>query len=181
MKIICEVSVHNRLASHVKPRSQQSTIAIGYHPPGANDVDNLFLIHFTATNKVGTRYKIKRNVEKVFTKFIQDGKTTLSFKQPPHDLQIRCESVQLKSFLNLLKLAIEGKCAFNKIGLSTLAVTALPQKIMPIKKMSILSPADYPVKGLPKSLVHLNVSKNQNEFFCRIPFHQEISLFDNCR
>lgn len=158
MKIVCQVSVHNRLAPHVKPRMQQSTIAIGYHPPGAKDVDNLFIIHFSATNKNGTRYKIKRNIEKVFTKFVNDGKATISFKQPPHDLQIRCDPLQLKGFLQTFKLAVEGKADLGRVGLSTLAVTPVPQKAIPVKKMCISSPSEYPVKGLPRSLTSLYVS-----------------------
>lgn len=159
MKLICEISVHNRLAPHVKPRSQQSTLALGYHPPGAEkDPENLFLIHFSTTNKVGTRYKLKRNIEKVFTKFVQDGKATLSFKQPPHDLLIRCESIQLKAFLQVFKNALEGKLDASKQTLSTLAVTGVPKKSVPPKSMTILKPSEYPLRGLPNTLVTLNVS-----------------------
>lgn len=156
MKIVCEICVHNRLAPHVKSRSQQSTLALGYHPPNTKDVDNLFIIHFSATNKTGQRYKIKRNLEKIFVKFVNDGKTTISFKQPPHDLMVRCDPIQLKFFLKTLKLAMEGKA--DAIGLSSLAVTAVPQKLMPVKKLVIQAPSDYPAKGLPMSLVQLHVN-----------------------
>lgn len=158
MKIICEISVQNRLVPHLKPRSHQSTLALGYHPPSvAKDAENLFLIHFTATNKTGTRYKIKRNLQKVFTNFLHEGKTTISMKQPPHDLLIRCEPVQLKAFIQTFKLAYDGKLEPNKLGLSTLAVTGVPKKSMPVKTMTITSPVEYPVRGLPKSLNVLNV------------------------
>lgn len=161
MKIVCEISVHNRIAPHVKPRSQQSTLALGYHPPGATkDPDNLFLIHFTATNKVGTRYRLKRNIEKIFTKFVQDGKTTLSLKQPPHDLQIRAEPMQLKEFLQVFKSALEGKLDATKSTLSTLAVTGVPRHAVPPKSMTILKPSDYPLRGLPNSLITLNVRRH---------------------
>lgn len=80
------------MAPHVKSRSQQSTLLLGHHSCGGlKDVDNLFLIHFTATNKVGRRFRVKHNFEKGFTKFLPDGKTTLSIEQPPHDLLIRCD------------------------------------------------------------------------------------------
>lgn len=159
MKLICEISVYNRLAPHIKPRSQQSTLALGYHPPGATkNLDSLFLIHFTAINKVGTRYKVKRNIEKVFTKFVQDGKTTVSIKQPPHDLQIRCDPIQLKAFLQIFKMAVDGKLDPSKLGLSTLAVTAVPKSAVPLKTMTIQTPSDYPLRGLPKTLTTLNVS-----------------------
>lgn len=158
MKLVCEISVYNRLAPHVKPRSQQSTLALGYHPPGAaKDAANLFLIHFTATNKVGTRYKLHRNIEKIFTKFVQDGKTTVSLKQPPHDLQIRCEPIQLKAFLQTLKSALEGKLDPSKPNLSTLAVTGVPKEAMPVKSMTITNPSNYPVRGLPKTILALSV------------------------
>lgn len=156
MKIICEIVVHNRLVPHEKPRFQRSTLALGYHPPNTKDVDNLFIIYFSATNKTGTRYKIKRNIEKIFTKFVNDGKSTISFTQPPHDLMIRCDPIQLKCFLKTFKLAMEGNA--SSIGLSSLAVTPVPQKLMPVKKLSILASSDYPVKGLPMSLIQLNVS-----------------------
>lgn len=180
MKIICEVSVHNRLAPHVKSRSQQSTLALGYHPPNTKDVDNLFIIHFSTTNKTGTRYKIKRNIEKVFTKFVDDGKTTMSFKQPPHDLMIRCDPSQLKYFLKAFKLAMVGKA--DAIGLSSLAVTPVPQKMIPVRKLKILAPSDYPPNGLPMSLVELNVSAVSASLSLslstQIPFHPCISSID---
>lgn len=172
MKLICEISVYNRMTPQVKPRSQQSTLALGYHPPGAaKDADNLFLIHFTATNKVGTRYKLKSNIEKVFTKFVKEGKSTISLKQPQHDLQIRCDSTSLKAFLQTLKNALEGKLDPTESSLSTLAVTGVPQKAMPVKTMEIFSPSDYPLKGLPKTLTYLTVMltiQNCRFFFMKI-------------
>lgn len=157
MKIVCEVSVINRLAPNVKSRPQQSTVAMGVHPPGSKDPEDIFIIHFSSANKNGTRYKVKRNIEQVFTKFLHDGKTTIAFKTPQHNLQIRCDSVQLKAFLQTLKLAMEGKFEPQKIGLSTLAVTAVPRASMPVKKMMILKPSEYPVKGLPRTLTHLGI------------------------
>lgn len=171
MKLICEISVYNRLAPHVKPRSQQSTLALGYHPPGGEkNVENLFLIHFTATNKVGTRYKLKRNLEKVFMRFVSDGRTTISFKQPPHDLQIRCDPIQLKAFLQIFKNAMEGKLDPTKAGLSTLAVTGVPKKALPVKTMTIRTPSDYPLHGLPKTLTALHVITRYSILFNFIDF-----------
>lgn len=157
MKLICEVSVHNRLAPHVKPRPQQSTLALGYKSTTDKTPDNLFLIHFTNINKTGTRYTLKRNIDKVFTRFISDGKVTISLKQPPHDLQVRCEPIQLKAFLEAFKAALEGNPNASKYNLSTLAVTGVSKKAMPVTKMLITRPSDYPLKGLPKTLEMLSV------------------------
>lgn len=158
MKIVCEASVHNRLAPNVNSRPQQSTIAIGVHPPGSKDPENVFVIHFPTTKSTGTRYKIKRNIEQVFTKFMNDGKATISFKQPQHNLLIRCDPVQLKCFLRTLKMAIEGNVDPQKLGLSSLAVTPVPRSNLPAKKMTITKPGEYPVKGLPRTLISLTVT-----------------------
>lgn len=69
---------------------------------------------------------------------------------------IRCEPIQLKYFLKAFKLAMEGNG--SALGLSSLAVTAVPQKARPITKLTITSPAHYPDKPLPLSLLELNVS-----------------------
>lgn len=73
------------------------------------------------------------NIEKVFTKFVQDGKTTLSLKQPPHDLLIRRDPIQLRAFLQTFKSALEGKLDPIKSGLSTLAVTVVSKKYYAIE------------------------------------------------
>lgn len=150
--------MQNRLAPNVKVRPQQSTIAVGIHPPNSKDPDNVFIILFSATNKTGTRYKIKRNIDQVFTKFVNDGKTTISFKNPQHNLLIRSEPVQLKCFLRLLKSAMDGSCDPQKLGLSSLAITAVPQSSMPVMKLTIKRPSEYPVKGLPRTLQTLTVT-----------------------
>lgn len=163
MKIICEVSVHNRLAPHVKPRSQQSTLALGYSTPANKTPDNLFLMHFSSTNKTGTRYTLKRNLEKVFSRFLGDGKATFSMKQPPHDLHVKCEPLQLKAFLAAMKVALAGKENMDKLGLSTLAVTGVAKKALPVTKMTITRPSDYPLKGLPKTLETLTVNEPHSQ------------------
>lgn len=157
MKLLCDVNIINRLAPHVKNRTVKSTLAIGYHPPNKENSE-LFLILFTAQNKSGQRYKIHENVQKVFTRFISEGKATISFKVPDHDLQIKCDPVQLKFFLNILKKGIDGN--FNpgdKNGLPVLAAQPLSQKSRPVAKLVIKSRSDYPLKGFPRTLTTLFV------------------------
>lgn len=169
MKIICETAAFNRQAPNVKPRYQQSTLAMGYHPPGTTDLDNLFMINFSSANKTGTRYKVKRNIEKVYTRFANEGKTTIAFKLPTHDLQIKCDPVQLKLFLNELRNALEGKP--HETRLTSLAVTGVPKKAMPVLKLNISKPSDYPVRGLPRTLQQLQVSEFIVDFNKTIDFN----------
>lgn len=38
-------------------------------------------------------YKVKRNVVKVFSKFVEQGKATIKFREPAHDLAISKVSI----------------------------------------------------------------------------------------
>lgn len=157
MKILCDTTLYNRYnATSNGMRAQKATIAIGLHPPNKENSE-LFLLHFTPTNKTGTRYKLKTNIEKVFAKFCAEGKTTISFKEPPHDLQIKCDPVQLKCFLQTLKLAMTGQYDRQKLCLSSIAATAIPSTAHPTTKLVIRSRGEFPLKGLPRTLTSLHV------------------------
>lgn len=131
------------------------------------------MILFTTANQTGTRYKVTGNLEKVFMKFVHEGKATISLKNPPHDVQIRCDAVQLKCFLQALKLGLEGKSA-SKMGLGSLAVTPVPKSSHPVTKLIVTARSDYPVRGLPKTLKTLIVNGIQR---CR--FDTQILLLKN--
>lgn len=157
MKILCDTTLYNRSRTiHTGIRAQKSTVAIGSHPPNKETAE-LFLLLFTPTNKTGTRYKLKSNIEKVFAKFCAQGKTTISFKEPPHDLQIKCDPIQLKCFLQTLKLAMTGEYDRRKLGLSSISATAIPSTAHPVTKLVIRSRGEFPLKGLPRTLTSLHV------------------------
>lgn len=171
MKLLCETAVQYRQQASVSSstasagggRSQKSTLALGQHPPNKENAE-LFMILFTTANQTGTRYKVTGNLEKVFVKFVHQGKATISLKQPPHDVQIRCDAVQLKCFLQALKLGLEGKSA-SKMGIGSLAITPIPKASHPVTKLVVTSRGDYPVRGLPKTLKTLIVNGIQR---CRL-------------
>uniref|UniRef100_A0A336M559 CSON004017 protein n=1 Tax=Culicoides sonorensis TaxID=179676 RepID=A0A336M559_CULSO len=164
MRIICETTIVNRAYPQAKNRAQKSTVAIGTHPPNKENTE-FYILVFTAQNKTGIRFKIKENLQKVFTKCLQEGKMTISFKVPEHDLQIKCDPVQLKAFMNVLKLALEGKTT-NEDGRSVISHVTKVTKHEPVKtKLVIHSRKDYPIKGLPRTLTHLEMSGMK---FCRV-------------
>ncbi|KAL9922989.1 leucine-rich repeat protein 1 [Glossina fuscipes] len=171
MKILCETQVINRQTQTNKtPRMVKSTLAVGYHCTAKDDSGSskkfLEIIHFTPQNKLGTRYKIYNNVEKIFTKFLQDGKATISFREPAENLLIKCDPIQLKGFLQTLKLGLEGKGSIN-LRVNIAATTGIPQKSQPKIKMTITNRGDYPIKGFPRTLKQLTVTGIQ---LCKITF-----------
>ncbi|XP_055859176.1 leucine-rich repeat protein 1 [Episyrphus balteatus] len=158
MKILCETQIFNRQTNSNKPKTAKATVAIGFHPTTKQDnKSTLELIHFTPQNRNGVRYKISDNIENMFTKFINDGKATISFKTPPENLMIKCDPIQLKSFLQTLKLGLQGKSSMN-LKSNLAAATAIPVKSQPITKIVVTKRAEYPLKGFPRSLKQLTVN-----------------------
>lgn len=163
MKLLCDTIVRCRSTQTGGGRNIKSTIALGQYPPAGQQnvpaATNVFIIIFTAVNKTGTRYKLTKNIHRVFTKFVNEGKATISLLQPDHDILIHTgDSLQLKCFLQKMRIALDGKADQNRVGLSSLAATAIPQTAHPITKMVIQRRSDYPVRGLPRTLKTLTVS-----------------------
>lgn len=126
MKLLCDVIVINRQLSNLNVgnaprRPLRSTLAFGKE---IKDKNAYFILHFNSVNKSGFRYKVNGNIEQVFTKFCNEGKATIRFKNPPNDLCIKSEESQLKSFLNVLKLALEGNTeTLKQYNLSNVTAT----------------------------------------------------------
>ncbi|XP_017075062.2 leucine-rich repeat protein 1 [Drosophila eugracilis] len=165
MKILCEVQVVNRTTqANRTPRPVKSTLAIGYkqsaRDSNGNTKKELEMVLFSGQNKTGSRYKVKDNIHAVHTKFVLDGKTTIGFLQPPENLLIKCDPIQLKGFLQTLKLGMDGKDAIN-LRLNIAAATAIPQKAQPQVRMVISKRSEYPIKGFPRTLKALTINNSQ--------------------
>ncbi|XP_046966564.1 leucine-rich repeat protein 1 isoform X2 [Vanessa cardui] len=155
MKLQCQIEVINRVHCSLNIRSNgkylKSTLALGKEPKNENEY---FILLFSSVNKNGTKYKLK-SIKQVFVKCINEGKATIRFEEPPHDLCIKCEVIQLKSFMRLLKSCITGETKDLKLSnLSSLAITA--NNIAPTK-LTIHDRSEFPAKGLPRTLESLHI------------------------
>ncbi|XP_050314142.1 leucine-rich repeat protein 1 [Anthonomus grandis grandis] len=161
MKIHCTVCVVNRLAAHLpasmKKRPVKSTLALCKHPNN----NEYSLILFSGQNKNGTKYPLKDNLKHIFARFINDGKCTIQFKKPEHDLCVQGDPIQVKGFLHLLKRAFEGKVASNEFTYSSLNVMPVKQKEVPVTKLEISHRSQYPSKGFPRTLEFLSITNIQ--------------------
>ncbi|KAH8287789.1 hypothetical protein KR018_000323 [Drosophila ironensis] len=165
MKILCEVQVVNRTTqANRTPRPVKSTLAIGYkqtaRDANGNTKKDLEMVLFSGQSKTGSRYKVRDNIQAVHTKFVLDGKATIGFRQPAENLLIKCDPIQLKGFLQTLKLGMEGKDALN-LRLNIAAATAIPQKSQPQQRMVISKRSEYPIKGFPRTLKSLTINNSQ--------------------
>lgn len=156
MKLQCQVEVMNRTHYSLNLRTNskylKSTLVLGKEPKSEME---FFIIHFSTVNKTGTKYRVK-NIKEVFVKCINEGKSTIRFNDPPHDMYIKSEAIQLKCYMRLLKSCLSGDTkALQLTPLSSLSVTAkdnAPTKLM------IRDRSEFPSKGLPRTLESLCIS-----------------------
>ncbi|XP_022103702.1 leucine-rich repeat protein 1-like isoform X2 [Acanthaster planci] len=166
MRLSCDVDVKNRLLpSHgmkAKGRPMRCSLAIGRRGGSSSKPEGaVFLMLCSAKDKTGTKYKLKDNVEQVFTRFVEEGKVTLRLKEPAQDMCIsKADPLQLKNFLSVLKLSYKGQSSgLSKVHLSTLTPATTAQVERPKTKMVILKRSDYPIsQRFPKGLESLQVN-----------------------
>ena len=92
MRVKAQVTVNNRMLSNQggnckpKGKSPVSSLAIGRkakHLIKDSEKDpEVFVLHCTAQNRAGFKYAVRRgNVEKVFTRFVDEGKAGFIFER----------------------------------------------------------------------------------------------------
>lgn len=113
----------------------------------------------TAKDRAGTKYKLKSNIEKFFTWFVDEGKATVRLKEPAVDICLcKADNNSLKNFLSAARLADRGSDT-SSLPLSTLTPVRARDVEKPKKKLSIVSKKDYPLtSNFPSSLEQLQVS-----------------------
>ncbi|KAK9309863.1 hypothetical protein QLX08_000665 [Tetragonisca angustula] len=163
MKLHCNIEVNNRLSvtNVIRRRSQRSILVIGRQTVKSTET---YILWQTLQNKLGTKYKVNNNIDKVYTTFIDEGKATIRFIEPPHDLIIQSDKIQLKSFIHILKLILT-----KNIDPSVLAVSNLNPKCMsslPKIKVVVNKSSEYPtLEGFPRTTEELYlVGLNRKSF-----------------
>ncbi|XP_067000815.1 leucine-rich repeat protein 1 isoform X2 [Anabrus simplex] len=113
-----------------------------------------------------THFTLFGNIQKVFTKFVSEGKATIRFITPPHDVIINTTAVELAHFLKIIQLCLNADVPLKSIKFS------VPSKKIPGKvknQLKILKKSEYPVNGFPRNLEVLEViSLDQNQVDPRI-------------
>ncbi|BFZ12002.1 hypothetical protein BsWGS_15041 [Bradybaena similaris] len=158
MRLKCEVQVTNRLLPALnirKPaRTTYTQVSIGKNP-GSNS-GQLFLMLCTAQNRSGTKYLLHRNVDKIFEKFIHEGKVTIRMLKPDDDIALsKADPKELLSFIKLVKLTCKG----NDVpahSLSTLVPASSQEVAKPVTCLQVYKPSEYPM-SFPKSLEQLTI------------------------
>lgn len=163
MKLQCDVEVVNRMLPTFgmknKGKPSRAVLSIGKHVDKSSQNSSLYLLICTAKDRSGSKYKLKENIEKFFTWFVEEGKATVRLKEPAVDICLSKADINgLKNFLSAARLAHRGSDT-DTLTLSTLTPARARDVEKPKKKLTILSKKDYPLtSNFPYSLEQLQVS-----------------------
>ncbi|XP_012272079.1 leucine-rich repeat protein 1 [Orussus abietinus] len=184
MKLICNIEVSFRQAVtsnciSTRRKSRQACLTLGRYSVKNNE---LYILLQTQQDKQGIKYKIDNNIEKIFANFVNEGKATIRMKEPPHDLIIQSDTLQLKSFLHVLKLGISKSADLNVLNVSNLN----PKNVLPGQRSKIIirKASDYPVlQGFSKTTEELHVvglkRKSFDRQILRLQCLRVLNLSDN--
>lgn len=177
MLLHCNIEIYDRILSS-RRKSQRSILAF------IKIKDDVYFCFSTRSNKQGVKYKIKNNIRKVFTKFINNGKATISLIEPCHDLIIQSDAIQLKSFLNVLKHmykkdTADGYCKDIDKYISS-NTTFNSNQFFSLSKVVVKKKSEYPIlQGFPKTTEQLILSGlNRKSFDRQILTLQSLRLLD---
>ncbi|XP_050753561.1 leucine-rich repeat protein 1 isoform X2 [Gymnogyps californianus] len=165
MRLQCEVEVVSRLLPTCglrgRGRGTRALLSLGRPPGRARDSGGggVYLMVCTARDRVGARYKVQENIERFFTRFVEEGKATVRLREPAVDVCLsKANASNLKNFLSAVRLAHQGT-NIGALPLSTLVPAKNSEVEKPKTKMIITSRRDYPLtKNFPYSLEHLQAS-----------------------
>ncbi|XP_076156662.1 leucine-rich repeat protein 1 [Alosa pseudoharengus] len=163
MKLQCDVEVINRMLPTYgmkgRGKGARAVLSIGRHVDKTTQRSSIYLLICTAKDRAGSKYKLKENIEKFFTMFMDEGKATVRLKEPAVDICLsKADANSLKNFLSAARLAHRGNDA-DSMPLSTLTPVRARDVEKPKKKLVVVSKKDYPLtSNFPYSLEHLQVS-----------------------
>ncbi|KAM4540854.1 leucine-rich repeat protein 1 [Fundulus diaphanus] len=163
MKLQCEVEVVNRMLPSFGMKSRgkgaRAVVSIGKHSDKSGQRSGVYMMICTAKDRTGSKYKLRDNIEKFFTWFVEEGKATVRLKEPAVDVCLsKADANSLKNFLSAARLADRGSDT-SSLPLSTLTPVRARDVEQPKKKLSVMSKKDYPLtSNFPYSLEQLQVS-----------------------
>jgi len=158
MRLQCEVLISDHKSCIKRPgKPAFSHVSVG-RKPGHMDKDSpVYLMLCTAQNRSGSKYIIHKNLMQIFGKFVKDGKATIRFNSPPHDLALsKATPDQLSSLLRIVMMVSKGRELSNK-DLSSLAPVSSKQVERPVTNLMITKPSEYPM-SFPATLTSLVIN-----------------------
>lgn len=112
------------------------------------------------------KLQVRGNIQVIFTKFIDTGKATISFIEPPHNLYLTSDAIQLKSFLLVLKQSLDKNANLSVLSISNLKPKKLTEALR--TKIVVKSVKNYPtLEGFPRTTEKLYITNLERKNFDR--------------
>lgn len=155
MKISASIEVSNRnhasLSGYMRKRPVYSTLSIGK----VSRDGEFKILYCNKSMAMPKMYNIIGNVERIFSKFIKEGKATIRFKHPPEDIIISHDDERtLMSFLTIL-VKVLNKEPINTTHVIDFQDTKVPSK--PKTSWTVETSKEY-WEEFPRTLTTLMVS-----------------------
>lgn len=127
MKLDAELEILNNLAATKGFKNKNQTFFSQLSFAKDSNASRYFLFVNSTKKPAGDKFRLSNNIEKIFCKFVNEGKATIILKEPNFSLIIKKANVaQLKTFLKLIHLAgnsVNIADELNKIPNSEAAAT----------------------------------------------------------
>lgn len=149
MKLKCELQTVYRCGAGTQPpsRKSQGLLVLSGRSP------ELLVTAYTSRNVRGRQYRVD-SLKKVFMRHAADGKTSLSFSEPQHDLLVTGDPVQVRAFLKQLAGASRGSLPATAAPVAAPARVQPRQLARPPTRLSVKTSAEY-VAAFPAGLQQL--------------------------
>ena len=152
MKLKCELQTVYRTGSGASQPSRKSQGLLVL----SGRVPELLVTAYTPRNKRGLRYQVA-SLARVFTRHAAAGKTSLSFRQPAHDLLVSGDPVQVRAFLAQLSGAARGQTAEQPPPAAAPARVQPSEMSRPPTRATARTSSEY-VRAFPPGLQQLTAT-----------------------
>ncbi|KAL8592606.1 hypothetical protein ACOMHN_026536 [Nucella lapillus] len=164
MRLKCEIDVVLRPLDGCNVRKtgrpSQALITVGKEGGSQSKNAQINMLISTGKNRNGTKYQLSGNIMRLYARFVDEGKGTISLVNPAQDICIsKADPIQLKSMLTILRMVAKGedisKCMTVK---SIQPPSATGMKALQTT-MVVTSRREYPLTtSFPSALQNLTVT-----------------------
>ncbi|KAK7103363.1 leucine-rich repeat protein 1-like [Littorina saxatilis] len=164
MRLKCEVDVMFRPVAGCSVRKSsrpcQAIITVGREGGGQSKTAKINMLISTGGNRHGTKYQLSGNIIKLYARFVEEGKGTISLVNPAQDICIsKADPLQLKSLLTVLRLVAKGDDVSKVLSVGSVQPPSTNGMKALQTSMVITSRKDYPLTTtFPSALQNLTVN-----------------------
>ncbi|XP_076442973.1 leucine-rich repeat protein 1-like [Babylonia areolata] len=164
MRLKCEVeAVLRPVAGCSVPktsRSSQAILTVGKEGGSQSKNAQINMLISTGKNRNGTKYQLSGNILRLYARFVDEGKGTISLVNPAQDICIKkADPIQLKSLLTVLRMVAKGEDVSKCMSVGSVQPPSASGMKALQTTMVVTSRREYPLTtSFPSALHNLTVN-----------------------